>query len=239
MGDDKHSIKLVGKLLNASDELSSSGAIQSEAFKKVVTGDPTDGRDLYKSVVEFRAIAQHVFATQELPAFTGGMDKGIQRRLAVIVFNRVIPAAEIIENIGRRIGEEEPDILLAWAVEGASRVIRDRDFTIPESSRKAMLEWLYTSDPVLAWVHQRVTVKPIENGQPKVTSAYAYSQFQSWAISEGFKRERLPAINGFVQKITANVLGIQKNNTGGRGFLGMEIEHFDPPTWFELRTGDA
>lgn len=47
----------------------------------------------------------------------------MQRRLLVITFNRVIPLEERIEFIGRRVGEEEPDPLLAWAVAGAARLI--------------------------------------------------------------------------------------------------------------------
>ena len=97
MGDERHIIGLVGKLLNASDELSSATAIASETFKAVVTGEPVQGRDVYKSRVEFRPVAQHLFATNNLPVFAGGMDRGVQRRLLVVQFNRMIPAEERIE----------------------------------------------------------------------------------------------------------------------------------------------
>ncbi len=77
MGDERHIVGLVGKLLNASDELSSSAAITSETFKAIVTGEPVEGRDVYKSRIEFRPIAQHIFATNTLPPFQGGMDRGV------------------------------------------------------------------------------------------------------------------------------------------------------------------
>ena len=91
MGDERHIVGLVGKLLNASDELSSAAAIAGDTFKAVITGEPVQGRDVYKSRVEFRPVAQHLFATNTLPVFAGGMDRGVQRRLLVIPFNRVIP----------------------------------------------------------------------------------------------------------------------------------------------------
>jgi phage/plasmid-associated DNA primase len=119
MGDERHIIGLVGKLLNASDELSSAAAIASETFKAVVTGEPVQGRDVYKSRVEFRPVAQHLFATNNLPVFAGGMDRGVQRRLLVIPFNRMIPTQERVEQIGQRIAEEEADLLLVWAVDGS------------------------------------------------------------------------------------------------------------------------
>jgi putative DNA primase/helicase len=51
-----------GKLLNAADEVSSA-AIASDTFKAVVTGEPVSGRDVYRSVITFRPVAQHIFAT--------------------------------------------------------------------------------------------------------------------------------------------------------------------------------
>ncbi len=110
MGDERHVIGLVNKLLNASDELSSAAAIASDTFKAIITGEPVDGRDVYKSRVDFRAIAQHIFATNTLPPFQGGMDRGVQRRVMVVTFNRIIPMEERIEAIGRRIAEEEADL---------------------------------------------------------------------------------------------------------------------------------
>ena len=82
---------LDGKLLNAPDELASGDAIASETFKQIITGEPLTVRDLYKSAFEFRPVAQHVYATNNLPSFRGGMDRGVRRRLMVLCCNRVIP----------------------------------------------------------------------------------------------------------------------------------------------------
>src|SRR5690606_19466623 len=53
MGDERHIVGLVGKMLNASDELSAASAVASDTFKAIVTGEPVQGRDVYKSRVEF------------------------------------------------------------------------------------------------------------------------------------------------------------------------------------------
>lgn len=147
LGDQSYLVQLVGKHLNASDELSGAEAIASDVFKSVVTGEPVTGRDLYRSPRTFRAIAQNVFGTNALPSFKGGMDRGVQRRLLVITFNRTIPEEERIEGIGRRIAEEEADILMLWAVAGASRLIRQRGFSVPPSSKSALRDWLLGADP--------------------------------------------------------------------------------------------
>lgn len=233
MGDERHIIGLVGKLLNASDELSSADAIASETFKAVVTGEPVQGRDVYKSRVEFRPVAQHLFAANNLPGFAGGMDRGVQRRLLVIQFNRVIPTEERIEAIGRRIADEESDLLLGWAVRGAARLIQHRDFSIPASSKAALNDWLYGADPVLAWLAECVETRPIVDDEPKVRTNYAHHQFRAWAEAAGFKRDTLPAINAFVQRIKANAAGTEyRRRSDGPVFLGMVVRHFSSPPPF-------
>jgi phage/plasmid-associated DNA primase len=99
MGDERFVVGLVGKHLNAADELSGAEAVASDFFKAVVTGEPVTGRDVYRSAVTFRSIAQNVFATNTLPSFKGGIDRGVKRRLLVIPFERTIPEQERVENM--------------------------------------------------------------------------------------------------------------------------------------------
>ncbi|QOF73633.1 hypothetical protein IG197_11535 [Aminobacter sp. SR38] len=224
MGDERHIIGLLGKLLNASDELSSSSAIASDTFKAIVTGEPVQGRDVYKSRIEFRPQTQHLFATNTLPLFQGGMDRGVQRRLLVIGFNRVIPADQRIKAIGQRIGQEEPDLLLGWAVDGAARLIRQNGFTTPPSSKSAMNDWLFGADPVLAWLCERVCSRQIVGQSPRVATRHAYERFREWALAEGFSDRTLPSINAFVPRITANATGIEyRRCRDGRFFIGMVL----------------
>ncbi len=187
------------------------------------------GRDVYKSRIEFRPLAQHLFATNGLPVFMGGMDRGVQRRLLVISFNRTIPEAERIEAIGKRIGVEEPDLLLAWTVDGASRLIRNKVFTLPPSSRTAMNDWLYGADPVLAWLSEKVDPQPILGHEPRIATRHAYEHFRGWVIAEGFSERTIPSINAFMQRITANATGIEYRRTReGRFFLGMGLTRRNP-----------
>jgi P4 family phage/plasmid primase-like protien len=222
MGDERFLVRLVGKHLNASDELSGAEAIASEVFKAVVTGEPVSGRDVYRSVVDFRSVAQNVFATNTLPSFKGGIDRGVQRRLLVLAFNRTIPREERIANIGMRVAEEEADMLLTWAVAGASRLIRERAFTIPPSSKDALREWLLGADPVLAWIETCVEVADPNSSdweEARIKSRDAHAAFVSWAQREGFRENTLPALNGFVQRLRANRSSIARKHTRDGNYL--------------------
>jgi len=227
MGDERFLVGLVGKHLNASDELSGAEAIASEVFKAVVTGEFVTGRDVYRSAIPFRSVAQNVFATNTLPSFKGGMDRGVQRRLLVLTFNRTIPAEQRVERIGQRISEEEADLLLAWAVAGASQLIRQRRFTVPPSSRTALQEWLLSADPVLAWMHTCVEVVDPKSPDWKtatIKSAHAYDAFNGWAKREGFRENTLPASNSFTGRLRANRPSIAiKHARDGNFLIGIKI----------------
>jgi phage/plasmid-associated DNA primase len=137
-GDERRIINLAGKAANVADELSAS-AIAGEAFKAAVTGNPLEGRDLYRSAVTFTPMALHCFTTNTLPRFNGGLDRGLQRRLVVVRFNRSIPEDEIIPDIAERIRRDELHLLLQFAVAGAQRLIRNKAYTIPASSKEGLV----------------------------------------------------------------------------------------------------
>jgi phage/plasmid-associated DNA primase len=228
-GDDRHVVKLVGKLLNTSDELGTAEAIASDRFKAMITGEPLTGRDVYRPAVDFRPQAQHVFACNQLPGFHGGMDRGVIRRLMPIVFNRTIPEDKRMPNIGQRIVAEELDLVLAWAVHGAARLLARRHFLDLASSREALNEWAQGADPVLGWIEDRanVTTLTVVGEEPaRVTSRQAYQDFKHWAEGEGYSPNGLPNINNFVQRLRAAgpSKGIAYKHSGRfRGFLGMRL----------------
>jgi P4 family phage/plasmid primase-like protien len=234
-GDDRHSVKLVGKLLNTSDELGTAKAIASEGFKAIITGEPVTARDVYVPAIEFRPQAQHVFACNQLPPFHGGMDRGVIRRLMPIVFNRTIPEEERIPNIGQRIVAEELDLVLAWTVRGAVRLLARHRFPELASSREALQEWAHGADPVLGWIEDRVNtagLAVVGKGPPRVTSRKAYEDFKSWAAAEGYSPNSLPSVNTFSQRLQAagSSKGITYKRGGGiRGFIGMRLR-----PWGEL-----
>ena len=220
--DERHVIRLPGKLLNAPDELASGAVIGSDNFKKIVTGEPTTGRDVYKSAVEFRPMALHVFAANQLPQFSGGFDRGVQRRLGLLLFEKVIPEPERVEKFGALVAAREPDLVIAFAVAGARRLLRNRRYTEPVSSRRAMRLWLYGADPVLAYIRARLRALDPREELPGVRaaglrSAEVYADFHRWAKDAGFREQVLPAVNGFVQRLNANADFVTVRHTKGGG----------------------
>lgn len=204
--DEKHIIHLRGKLLNTRDELTSAQVIGSDIYKAVITGEPVSGRDVYKSAVMFRSIALNVFATNILPSYSGGFDRGVRRRQGMLVFNRTIPLEEQIVDLGRRIAAEETDLLLGFAVAGASRLLRQKAFTEPSSSKEELHQWFTSGDVVAAFVQAKVRERDPQTYLPGtkdrgIASAAVFAEFERWAKAAGYKTNI--QITGFVPRLRA------------------------------------
>jgi hypothetical protein len=221
LSDDKRLINLAGKAANVANEISAAG-ISGEIFKTVVTGEPVEARDLYSSAFTFKPRAVHLFTANKLPSFNGGIDRGLQRRLVVVQFNRTIPDDEVISDILERIEAEELHLLLGFAVGGAQRLKANGGYTIPGSSEVALKEWMQL-DPINEWLETRCE-KPDEapyGGWPR--TGKLYEDFKSWAVGEGHKESFLPSIMVFVQKLAA-VPGVQvRRHAVGRLAMGLAL----------------
>jgi P4 family phage/plasmid primase-like protien len=234
--DERMLIKLAGKQLNACDELGNAHAIASDTFKSVVTGNPVMGKELYHPAVSITPTALNVYATNILPPFHGGIDRGVQRRLLVLLFERCIPRGEQIANIGERIATEEMNALLAFAIEGAARVIKAGKFTEPASCGDTLREWIFSADPVLAWLADRADY---EEGYRLPTKA-AYGDFIVWAEAEGIRKDRLPAAPTFVSRLRAQDGRIAPGrNSRARYIVGLKLRPMGAPGWTEPTYGST
>jgi putative DNA primase/helicase len=92
----------------------------------------------------------------------------------------------------------------------------------------ALGDWLYGSDPVIAWLQQGVGII-LGKEAPKVRTKDAYQDFKIWAIAEGFKEMMLPAVNTFTQRVTASGKGIicRRDNKGSY-MIGLSLHLQDP-----------
>jgi phage/plasmid-associated DNA primase len=172
-------VELAGKSLNVTDELADV-AIAAREYKMITFGDQVQGRRPHQPVIDFNARALHIFATNHPPRFIGGVDEGTLRRTRMIEFGRVIPRDEQIPDIVARIFAEEPDILLAWAVEGARRVVAQGGFSRLPMIQAATDEWAGEVDLVRTWLARADSL-----GSSPVGAAALYDKFSAWAQSEG------------------------------------------------------
>lgn len=210
-GDEKYAFRLIGKVLNAADELPER-AIKSDVFKRMITGEPVPARDVYRSATDFVPTAQHVFSTNVLPSFSGGVDGGTARRLLPIEFTHVVPERERDPDLVNRILRDEADLLLDFAVEGACRLVQQRDFTVPASSQDLLQRWMVEADPVRRWAAERLEVVSYEHVMP---IAALYADFVEWARHQGLKVEFLPNAISFGKRFRTAARGLEFRRSDG------------------------
>jgi len=219
-GDEKYAYQLIGKVLNAADELPDR-AVRSDVFKRMVTGEPVPARDLYKSATDFMPVALHVFSTNVLPSFSGGVDGGTIRRLLPIEFTHVVPEAERDPDLPDRILSDESDLFLHFAVEGACRLVRNRDFTVPASSRDLLNRWVTAADPVRAWAAARLVVTAEESVMAVST---LYADFCAWAEHQGHASDYVPNRISFGKRLPTAAPGLRSHRSDGSWYRNARLQ---------------
>ncbi|MSX01589.1 MAG: hypothetical protein F2813_00335 [Actinobacteria bacterium] len=217
--DERRVVGLVGRAANVADEISAA-AISGETFKAAITGDTVSGRDLYRSAITFKPRALHAFTTNVLPKFSGYLDRGLQRRLMVLRFERTIPASEVIPDIAEQIATNELDLLLGFAIAGARRLIMRGEYTVPASSVEALKSWILL-DPVAAWFEERVQLSPTEPAGGWMRASDLFKDFRTWAIDNGHSERFLPPVTSFGARLKA-MPGVDTKHTR-RGSIVMGI----------------
>lgn len=201
LGKEQYLIELVGKMANLSDELSGANAIRSDKLKAVITGDTVSGKKVYKPVCSFKPNAIHIFATNVLPNFKGGVDEGINRRVKVIPFDRSIPVNERVPRIAEKILFNEKDQLFKFAIEGAMDVIANEGFIIPDTVEQSTVQWFEDSDSILFWFNENYLHDLLEKSKNKkvgITEAYSKFRAHMEEIGDG---QYVPTRNRFAQRI--------------------------------------
>ena len=142
---------LVGKTANLTDEISNHKSIASDKMKSLITGDIVAAKVIYQPVFNFKPIATHIFATNELPNFKGGIDAGVERRMLVIPFNKTIPEEKRITDLDELIADKESSLLVSAAISIGAKAYQRGTFNIPASCKNATEQWFKDSDPVREW----------------------------------------------------------------------------------------
>ena len=198
---EQHLATLAGKMANITDEIASARAIASDTFKSVITGETVSAKEVYKPVFTFEPNAIHLFATNSLPTFDEGIDGGVKRRVAIIPFNRIIPKAERIPSIGKRVAIENGEVFLAAVVNELCRVLKSGLYQLPACVENCTEQWFEDSDPTLSWL-QRDRARDFLNHGSQPLIKHIYEKFRAEQDGLGLEAS-LPRLNKFSEKLRA------------------------------------
>ena len=189
--------RLMGKAINLSGELGPAVTL-NEVFKEMITGDRSGGRNPGKEGLEFRSRALHIYAGNDLPRLANGLEGAINRRIAILRCDRVIPKDEQIPELPTRIRHEDMEGLLMFAVAGATRLLANgRYYTRPKCVLRELKAWGVAEDIVLEFLDDE-GFKLNTDGRIGINDAYR--QFGAWAPKAGYKKD-LPRRGLFIERL--------------------------------------
>jgi P4 family phage/plasmid primase-like protien len=213
-------------LLNIVSELPEADILDSESWKAMVAGDTTTGREIRKEPFSFKPVAGHVYSANRLPGTTD-QSHGFWRRLLVVQFNRVFAEREQDPDLADRIVQSDHRAVVAWALIGASRVLKIGHYTVPRSSAKALDKWRAHADQVRAfvddWTSRLLPDEPLHMG---TQAEVLYKAYRTWAQENG---HRPVASNTFGERMCLLGLGSKSDGFVRRHPVRLErtVEHGD------------
>jgi phage/plasmid-associated DNA primase len=191
--------RLVGRRLNYSDEVPPDAFIESEDFKKVVTGNIVTAEGKYRASFEYRPIAGHVFPIQQTAS--AELTVAFFRRFIIIRYNRTFEGDARRElNLSQRIIETELPGIVKEMIDGCARLRRQGSYTVPESHHKEVQHWRMDADTVMNFVATTCvkavfkTPKDLRQAATHLdrhdwtSSSTLYTQYLAWCGKNGHSR---------------------------------------------------
>lgn len=175
---------LVGKIINICGELPESGQISGQLFKTIVEGSELTteykGRDLFV----FKPKCAHVFASNFMPV-SRDTSNGFTRRWLILDFKRVVPEKDQVKELAEDILADEREAIAAWAIEGLPRLLKQGQYTMPESTLARLEQLRRTNNTVKAFFDSCTDLKFGVEERTMVRELFDKYQFYMRDIGSG------------------------------------------------------
>lgn len=156
---DNYRIKLVGKMLNKSDETPKKALLDSTQFKKAVSGDAMSVKLLYSNAGEARNTAKFVISTNELPN-TDDFSHGLTRRFIILPFNRTFTDKDDDKGLRAKLFEERSGIFNMF-MEGYQHLEAQGYFSGSKKAAAELEAFKQDSDAVLGFFTDHIVLKSL------------------------------------------------------------------------------
>jgi P4 family phage/plasmid primase-like protien len=177
---------LAGKFVNIVGEVDKSKPLTA-TFKDVVGCDtPITARLPYKEPFDFKPRAAHIFSANNFPQ-SNDHSHGFYRRWIILSFRNVVHPDKKIQNLGAKIAVEEMPQVIAWALQGAERLAKNKHVLTSTSAHEECLnEWKNAKDSVFSFFHDEEEVERTHESS-RVPHKTVYNSYTSWCYDNGFK----------------------------------------------------
>lgn len=224
--------RLSGLRLNYCTELSGNKLLADDQVKQIVACETVTGRHRYGQEHEVQPVAFHMIATNALPQITD-TSGAFDRRLLVLQFDQPLDRSEMDSDFLDSIQDEHEGII-AWAAEGAERLMARGYFELPPGHAEAMLGMKFGDDVVALFAHTQLERAP---GQ-RVHSSELRAALASYAFEQGYDRV-VAAGSGVMRRLSSLMevnYGARRSASNNAPFyMGVALKR--PPAPQDAETG--
>ncbi len=154
--------QLTGKLANLAADIPSAALKDTGAFKALTGGDLVYAERKFQQPFEFTSYAKLVFSANRVP-LSEDESSAFYRRMTILSFPNTFSGERANKDLLASLTtEEELSGVLNWAVEGLQRLLLQGDVSDAPTVEEARRDYVRRSDPVAAFVEDRVLVDPEE-----------------------------------------------------------------------------
>jgi putative DNA primase/helicase len=172
---------IANKLVNYASEISNT--LQTDKFKKMVSGEPMPARLPYGKPMELTQYAKMIFNVNELPKDVEHTNAYF-RRFLIIPFDVTIPEHEQDKNLHTKIIENELSGVFNWVLEGLNRLLEQRRFSNCDAAQKAVEQYRIESDSAQMFLNENEYKISATN---EIPLKEIFSDYRSYCIEGGFR----------------------------------------------------
>lgn len=216
---------IIGKTVNIAPENEIQGALNTEAFKALVSGDSMTINLKYRPpITNYKPKCKLVFLGNELPE-TNDLTNGYFRRMCIIPFKRTFKESEQNKNLLDELQLELPGIF-NWAIEGLVR-LQNQNYIFSECSAitHELKKYRLSQNPVLHFVESVLTI----DKSTLIKRSELYNYFKVWCEQNGIDhiRTRQKFYKDFMNVVDSKSLAIvEKRIQGYEYFKGVNFKSF-------------
>lgn len=216
---------IANKLLNYSSE--AGNELNAEMFKKMASGEPVTARALYGHPFEVTDYAKLMFNANQLPQ-APEMTPAFYRRLIIMPFTVEILASERDYGLAQKIISMELSGVLNWALNGLSRLLKNKKLTFAAVSDSYLKEYQTESDSVLLFM-QEYSYQPSEIWMPLFEF---YGEYSGFCSRNGYKAISAKKV---AQRLRQAGVRIERKSMGNAVFVARPVEELEKLYQEELK----
>jgi putative DNA primase/helicase len=175
--------KLKDKLINYGSEIRAD-ALDTDIFKRLVSGEPVMAREKYKSSFDLENVCKFVFNANRLPQAVEH-SHAYFRRFLIIPYSTIIPEDERDPELHTKIISTELSGILNWVIEGLHRLLANKRFSDSTASNSALDQYKNETNTILLFIDETGIEK---DDSARMPSKQLYDLYTQWCSGSGMKK---------------------------------------------------